>query len=122
VRHLGGAQHDRNPSVDYFFTALDRWTKFKRGKLRARRERDSDPIRKARSDAWPVPFTTSEQAIVATNAAELEVRKQLGMSLAIETSKLAIDGPDIFPSDARSIEHIPRLILDHERKTRSQDG
>jgi hypothetical protein len=99
------------------------WVKFKRENRRAEDARDSDPIRKARSDAWLTTFrdpcATSEQAIAATNAAELEVRKQLGMSLAIDISKLATDGPDIFPSDARSIEHIPREILDRERKKRS---
>jgi len=94
----------------------DGYAHYMRVRIAATAERDSDAIRVARSKAWLAATREGGSlvdAIAAANAAELEVRRRLGMDEFIDTTKLATDGPYVFPSDARCIEHIPK---DHDER------
>lgn len=87
------------------------WIKYNVLRRLSRDERDSDPIRAARSKAYTAAFReegcSTQQALDAANAAELETRRRLGLSEIICVSDLATNGPNVFPSDARCIQHIP---------------
>jgi hypothetical protein len=74
----------------------------------ANRERKVDAVRAVRSKAFQeakrVPGCTDEAAIAAANAAEVELRRQAGITEPLDTSQPAAPYP-WFPSDVRSIDH-----------------
>jgi hypothetical protein len=74
----------------------------------ANRKRKSDAIRAVRSEAFQeakrVCECTDESAIAAANAAEVELRRQMGITEPLDTSQPAAPYP-WFPSDVRSIDH-----------------
>ncbi len=84
------------------------WGKYMRTKHEATVNRNADPIRAARAAAYLAARRelgcTDERAIEAANAAEVEVRTQLGITEPLDTSVPAADWP-CFPSDIRSMAH-----------------
>lgn len=53
------------------------FARFMRKRVAAERQRDAEPIRKARSEAWRATFKkhgSTEDAIAAANAAEVQLR------------------------------------------------
>jgi hypothetical protein len=74
----------------------------------ANRQRKADAIRAARSEAYHaarcLQGCTDESAIAAANAAEVELRRQAGITEPLDTSQPAAPYP-WFPSDVRSIDH-----------------
>lgn len=87
-------------SNDWTKEQAEGWNRFMKTKALAAKERDGDQIRQARSEAWTATFDNGgsvEDAIAAANAAELGVRQRLGIRESMDASKLATDGPHIFP-------------------------
>ena len=84
------------------------WARFKRETHAAKAKRDADPVRVARSLAFVAANreqgSTPERAIAAANAAEIEVRAELGIIEPLDTSAPAAEWPN-FPSDVRSMDH-----------------
>ena len=87
---------------------------FKREMRRLEKERDADPIREARSDAWKKAAQKSgmtfAKLMVIANSAEIKERKRLGITAPMDKTKMATDVEHPNPSDARSIEHLPSEI------------
>jgi len=89
-------------------SASEAYGQFLRLKTAANQGRNADRLRSARSKAYllarAVPGCTDQEAIAATNAAEIEVRLAMGVTGELDTSKPAGDFPH-FPSDIRSLDH-----------------